>query len=97
MNEPRDQLIEATSMISEPDRGRAAAEPSREHDQPEPEQPDDRGDCGRAIDPVAGKRAPHDDLERHRPGDHRRDARVDPLLGDVHEPDSAGEQHDPEG
>ena len=34
----------------------------------------------------------HDDLERNRPGDHRGDARVDPRLGDVHQPDAEPEQ-----
>ena len=36
--------------------------------------------------------AQHDDLERNRSGDHRRDARVDPRLGDVHQPDAEPEQ-----
>ena len=91
-NEPRDHEIEATSITSRPIAAGAALEPVRPDHEREADEPDRGGEHGRAGDALAGDEAPDDDLQRHRARDHRGDARVDPRLGDVNQPDAEREQ-----
>ena len=69
--------------------------PSRGDDEAEADEAGERAEAGRARRVLARDEAEHDDLERDGAGDHRRDARVDPRLGDVDEPDAEPEQEPP--
>ena len=93
-NEPRDHEIEATSITSRPTAVAPPSEPVRPDHERESDEADHGGEHGRAGDALAGDGPPDHDLERHRAGDHRRDARVDARLGDVDEADSEREERD---
>src|SRR6266487_6224457 len=75
----------------EADGGRAGPEP-RQDDQREPDEADGRSEAKGTRDAISGH-SPHEDyLQRNRPRDHRRDARVDPRLGNVDDADAEGEE-----
>ena len=81
----------AASATREPDgAGRAAA--ARDHDEREPCETDEHAQAGRQGNALARERAQQDHLQRHGAGDHRRDARVDPRLGERHHPHAEREQ-----
>ena len=96
-NEPRDHESEAPSITSSPTAAEPPPKPSGGDDEREAAEPDERPRRPVARgDALPREDAPDDDLQRHRAGDHRRDAGVDPRLGDVHQPDAEREQRDPE-
>jgi len=79
----------------EPGGARTARDPG-DDDQAEPDEPGEDAHAGGDRHPLARQRAEEDHLERHRPGDHRGDARVDPRLGERDHADAEGEQREAE-
>ena len=90
-NEPSVQDIVALIITASPSAVEPLPRPGRDHE-PEADEPRERAQPRGARRVLAGEQAQDDDLQRHRPGDHRRDARVDPRLGDVDDADAEREE-----
>ena len=90
-NEPVDQAIVAEIITARPSAVDPAPRPGATTSR-RPDETRERAEASRARRALAGDQAQDDDLQRHRSGDHRRDARVDPRLGNVHQPHAEPEK-----